>query len=235
MVKFELLYFKNLIDLAFVKFCEDFNDSFQKNEKDQYVLSKNFSETKITQEFKKNIIAVLNETTVKYDRFNPTYYIIIGACLPKDNMLLKFKKPNYFPNKLEKLINADYQIKYLLKEKDIKIDIIQFNNICNSLFNAFFSQKKIKFSKSDVRDNILFVQHKNLDCYTIFKYIKHEFGKSNCINMHKEKFKDVATPIVAINDLIDRYVNKTAMNTSSQMKIASKELIQYLNERIFNI
>ena len=61
---------------------------------------------------------------------------IIGSCLPKRNLLLDLNCK--LPAKLQKLIDADYAVKYVLKEKDIKIDLVQFNSVFEDLFNDFF-------------------------------------------------------------------------------------------------
>lgn len=150
-------------------------------------------------------------------------------------MLLKHKDDKYFPEKLNKVINADFIVKYLLKEKDIKIDLIKFNTVCIDLFNHFFKLKCILDNRKTSYKNIFFVQHKDLDCYSAFKLITHLYGHCNCINMHKEKFSDIQSPIIAINDLIDKYVHKTCMNTSPEFKNAGLELKQFIDERIKNI
>lgn len=48
---------------------------------------------------------------------------IIGSCLPRDNILLKLESCK-LPLKLQKLVDADYAVKYVLKEKDIKLDLV---------------------------------------------------------------------------------------------------------------
>jgi len=55
---------------------------------------------------KKAVVGTLMKHAVKYDRLKPTYYLIIGACMPKDNMLLKYKDMQYFPQKLDKIVNS---------------------------------------------------------------------------------------------------------------------------------
>lgn len=227
---FKLLYFKNLLDIAFVQFFDKYNNYFQKID-GNYVFSAECDAQKLASILKKTIVETLLKTTVKYDRLKPTYYLIIGSCMPKDNMLLKFKDMQYFPQKLDKVLQSSVQLKYLLKEKDIKIDPVLMNNACIMIFNEFFTKKEVKLKKETYK-NIIFVQHKNLDCYSIFKLIKHIFGRNNCINMREEMFKDIKTPIVAINDLIDKYVNKTCMNISGEFKLAGKELAQYITEKI---
>ena len=233
MPTFNLLYFKNLLDIAFLQFFDKYNDLFQKID-DCYVFSADWDAQKLAGVLKKTIVDVLRKHVVKYDRLKPTYYLIIGACMPKDNMLLKYKDMQYFPQKLDKLVNSSTQLKYVLKEQDIKIDRVLMNNACIMLFNEFFGKKEVKLKK-DVYKNIIFVQHKHLDCYSVFKLVKHAFGRSNCVNMHEALFKDCKSPIVAVNDLIDKYVNKTCMNISGEFKLAGKELVQYINERISSL
>ena len=56
-------------------------------------------------------------------------YFILGACFPASNFLLKYKLSNvYFPAKLEKFMQDNPSIKYVLREKDIKVDISAVNS-----------------------------------------------------------------------------------------------------------
>lgn len=223
MPKFKLLYFKSLLDIAFIRFFDDYNDQFQ-NINGQYILSKDLSIFKLIKIFKKYITDILLEITEQYDILHPTYYLIIGGCMPKNNILLSYKDSKYFPKKLDKFIQSDYNVKYLLKEKDIKIDIIRFNNVCLDVFDSFFSKKQL----DTAHKNIIFIQHKYLDCYVLFKVIKKILGRSNCINFFEEKFKDIHSPLIAINDLIDRYINKSLLNKSQQLTKILNEIKQYI-------
>jgi len=154
MPKFYFLYFKNLLDIAFKNFFDENNHLF-KNVDGQYVLAKDISSSKLSRTFKNSILKSLSVNIIKYDRLKPTYYIILGSCMPKDNLLLKCKNDKCFPEKLNKVINADFQVKYLLKEKDIKLDLVKFNNVCCDLFEWFF--KSNSFSKMPEFKNVLFV------------------------------------------------------------------------------
>lgn len=70
------------------------------------MFSSDWDAQKLAGVLKKTIVDVLRKHAVKYDRLKPTYYLIIGACMPKDNMLLKYKDMQYFPQKLDKLVNS---------------------------------------------------------------------------------------------------------------------------------
>ena len=66
----------------------------------------------------------------------------------------------------------------------------------------------------------------------MFKVLKHLIGRSNCINLHREKFKEIKSPIVAVNDLIDKYAtDKLQLNKSAEFKAATEEIKQYLKTK----
>lgn len=100
-----LLYFKSLLDVAFIEFFDEFNDCFMKNDFGQYVLMKAVDEASIEKFFVKSIEKQLDEVVIPYDVIDaPNTYFIIGACNPKDNFLLKFRDGKYFPKKLDDMI-----------------------------------------------------------------------------------------------------------------------------------
>lgn len=83
--------------------------------------------------------------------------------------------------------------------------------------------------------NVHFIQHSKLDCYSMFKTIKAIYGKANCINVWKDKMQDIKLPLVAVNDLIDRYIhNKADLNKLPEFKIAIKEVKQFIDESVLH-
>ncbi len=195
------------------------------------MLSEAMNVGKLEGEFKKYLKEVLLQYAKPYSLDAPNYWLIIGACMPKNNILLDCKKDQYFPAKLQSTIDATWQIKWLLKEKDIKIDIVKFNEACISLFNKMFkNQENVQRLLGKNWTNVFFVQHSRLDCYSMFKTLKAIYGRSNCINVWKDKMQNVKLPLVALNDLIDRYVqNKTCLNSMQEFKNAVKEVKQYVD------
>lgn len=222
--KFHLLYFKDLLNVAFIKFFEEFNSQFVKIG-NEYHLGQSVSMSSIEKFFKTAIDSMLNEITASYDVLkSPNYYFIIGACQPKDNYLLAFKTKS-FPKKLNSLLNCKTQLKYILKEKDIKIDIVKFNEACCNVFNDYFFDR----AKAN-KPNVVFLTHKNLDCYSLFKMLKCIFGNTNCINMQKVYFDKFNSSIVAINDLIDMNIHcKYKANKDPKFKKMFREIQQYLD------
>lgn len=230
-MKFQLIYFKELINFALLQFFIDYNESFI-NQNNQYIFSGNITNAKLISYFKKIIKTELLNTIQPYNLFSPNYYLIIGGCFPKENILLQYKDLNYFPEKLNKLLQSDIQIKYILNEKDIKLDIIKFNEIFTIIFNELFScQQNVLKYLGKKYSNVFFIQHSQLDCYLLFKTIKFILGSKNCINLYKEKFKDNKQCIIAINDKIQQYIhNKSLLNSNLEYKSIILELKQYLSE-----
>lgn len=70
---------------------------------------------------KKLVIQELKNVVTKHDKLHPEYYLVIGSCVPEDNLLLEFRDSKHFPEKLDMLVKTG--LKYLLREKDIDIDI----------------------------------------------------------------------------------------------------------------
>ena len=156
--------------------------------------------------------------------------IIIGACYPKDNLLLDFKDASYFPKKLTSIIDRNPSLKWILREQDIDIDIQLFNEVLLSIFNERFN----RLGKQQIdthRPQVVYVTHRKLDCYMVFKTIKWAYGNTNCVNIWKEKLSQRRQNLVAINDLISKYVHaKNRINKSKEFKQYALEVKQYLDK-----
>ena len=229
---FNLIYFKNVVDLCLVKFFDDYNESFYKNDLGEYVLGESFTKTKLRDVLLLYASHFLEEETEPYDMFKPSYTVVIGSCSPAESILFT-SRDKAFPEKLEKLIVENPDIKYLIKEKDIKIDISMLNFAAESVFNDLFAGKKSDVKKLLVkRPNTIFIKHNALDCYSMFKTVKWVLGKSACVSLHK-KFKGCKSCIVAVNDLVaDSIKDKSKLNGSIYYKKVAAEVKQFLEERL---
>ena len=133
MPKICLLYYKNILDLAFKRFFEVHNEYFTKVD-NKYVLSNEFNFFHIKKLFIKYIADEIKELVIPYSNENPNYYFIIGSCSPKNNLLMKYRDKGYFPLKLYNLMNS-----YLFEQefgelKDISnTDINKIKEACKVL------------------------------------------------------------------------------------------------------
>ena len=203
-------------------------------EDSSYVLSKQLSKAELAKQLKVCISEAMRvfvvPASMSYDKF-----IIIGSCYPKDNLLLEHKKQSYIPHKIEMLMSKKPNIKWLLRENDIHIDIECINEICIGIFNEMFNKPKniLKLLGNDYT-NVVFVSHNRLDCYMLFKAIKWIYGSSNCKNIWKDKLMSTyKSNMIALNDVIHKYVhNKNELNKSRQLKEYANEVKCYLKEKL---
>jgi hypothetical protein len=197
------------------------------------VLSSSLNRTKLKKYICQSLKQIISNISLSLDDTSDKI-IIIGACYPINNILLSLNDNIILPKKLHNFLNTKQHIKYILKESDILIDIDIFNSIVMEIFNECFSNDNIcnklfgEYSK-----NIIFITHNKLDCYMVFKAIKWIYGQSNCVNVWKNTLNSPCNNIVALNDLISKYVNnKRMLNSNMQFKIYVNEIKQYLQEKI---
>jgi hypothetical protein len=72
-------------------FFDKHNDKFKK-QGNCYMLSEAMNVGKLEGEFKKYLKEVLLQYAKPYSLDAPNYWLIIGACMPKNNILLDCKK-----------------------------------------------------------------------------------------------------------------------------------------------
>lgn len=234
--KINLLYYKNILDLMILEFFDKYNDLFIKQD-GLYVFSANFSKSKLKSILNELFINAITKYVTEFDLLNPNYYFIISSCLPKDNLLLSLRTKEVFPKKLDLLLTKNINYKYILVEKDIKIDFSLFNQIFIEIFNKYFLNSKnvLKDFGPDYK-NIFFIQHNRLDCYMLFKIIKNKFGDENCINIWKSRLSGITPPLVAVNDIISqKIIGKQFINKLPEFKRFVKEVYQYVDGCISTI
>jgi len=228
--KMRLLYYKNVLDLAVSRFFGKFNDSFSKTDASRYVFSSDASRESLKKTFKEIILEVIEELDEPWKIESPSWLVLLGGCYPKNNIILKYRNTkDYFPTKLEKILETESTIKWILAEKDIDVDIRLFNELFNDIFLELSSRR---FSLNHNLKNVICISHKNLDCYMIFKIMKWIYGRSACINVYEDAgISKTRLPLIAINDLLSKYIhNKQEMNRSKGFKKCALEIKQQLAE-----
>lgn len=236
MSKINLLYFKNLLDIAMTRFVTEHNNMFVR-EGDKYIFAVDYDQAKLKKIFRFYITDELKKYITPFDLIDPNYYFIIGACFPQNNLLLKFKGDCYVPAKVLDTIRMNYPIKYYMKEKDIIMDMIRMNQVFVELFDEFFSNTKTvrKMFGKDYT-NVFFIQNSVLDCYSLFKIIKGMYGNSSCVNIHKEMMTDIKHPIGSINETLCNYINnKREFLDSEEFKRTKASVMEYITDCIRSV
>ena len=220
-----------LLDEAMVYFFQDMNDSFIKLEKENGRIDYIFAEShmKLRQYFNQIIPKIILSKTKPFDMFNQKYYFIIDDCSPKDNIYLK--NASHLPKKLAVLLAKDLDIKYVLAESDIKLDLVTLNSIFDSYFDQMFggARKRLGGLLAD-RRNVFFVRNSSMD-YTMVKKVGYSlFGRKYVdkiqLNEHSQKKKQ----LININCVLSRYVeDKNSLKRSDEYKLIEGEVRQYLS------
>ncbi len=226
-LKISFLYYKNLLDLAFTEFFEEFNDSFARQLDGTYLFSSDVSRTKIKKFFKESILRRLSSLSSPWSIEHPTCLVVIGSCFPKDNALLDLKTArDVFPCSLSLALSAAPTVKWILREQDIKLDDLEFNEVLVEIFNEFFKKSS---KHQSIFKNIMFVTHRNLDCYAIFKILKWTYGRSATVNLYERAgLSKQKLPLVAVNDLLSKHIhNKEALSRNAKFKQSARELNEY--------
>lgn len=232
-MKLNLIYYKNLVDAAIEVFFRENDANFTK-EDGKYILGMNSSKSSLKSTLER-CIAIAAKSTVSTDDVDvKDVLVVIGSCYPKDNMLLDFKDESYFPKKLDMYISKHPTVKWILAEKDIDIDIDAFNEYLVSIFNEMFNDasKARDVFGSRYRDIVL-ISHKKLDCYAMFKTVKWAYGSSNCLNLWKDRMQGNRRCMVALNDMLSKYIHgKSKMNSSAKFKRYAHEVKYYLDKKL---
>lgn len=223
--KINVLYYKHILDKSFQRFFNDYNDSFVKSN-GEYVFSKLIAKNKLIKIFRKYIVDEIKRYITEYSISDLNYYIIIGSCFPKDNILLKYKQDNYIPEKIFNIIEKYPNIRYFLKETDIHVDLMLFNDVFENVFEYLRERKNIlkEFGKNTT--NLYMMWNDRLDCKMMYETIRHIFGKVNVVNLHK-KNKITDSVINSLNENIDKYVHgKHSLIDSDMMEMDRDEIRQ---------
>lgn len=229
-MKLNLIYYKCIVDMALEELVNCCGDMFTR-ENGKYVLGLNISKKRLEDALEKLVDKEIRSIVEQYSKDD--VFLVIGSCYPKDNLLLALKDNHYFPSKLSKLIDNKPALKWLLAEKDIEIDIDLFNELFIKIFNKKFGRKEPKRSSNIKSSKVVFISHSKLDCYMMFKTIKWAYGSLNCTNVWKDKLSNRRQNLIALNDLVSKYVhNKSRANKSLELKRYAQEVKDFLNKRL---
>lgn len=213
------------------RFFDDYGDSFVRDGAGGYVFSAGMSEDSLTRYLRNAVKSEVLSLTRRFDRLSPEYTFIIGGCDPADNILFEYRS-RCFPGRLTSAVLSGRCGKYVIREKDVKIDSVMFNSSADAVFREMFSDRGrwIDFLGGG-RLGVFAVTHSRLDCYAVFKALKYLYGGSNCVNVWKDEMQREKPCVTAVNDLIDKYsAHMSKMNRSPAFRDAVEELRRYCDE-----
>ena len=225
--RYNVLYFKNIIDRCFSRFFVEYSDSFAKTTSecgDRYVFSSGMSQSALTAVFSSYFDEELSRFVSKYSEVKPEYFLIIGSCIPIDNFALDFVNGS---SKLRKLVETAPDIRYFLKEEDISVDERLFNDVFETIFASHMGKRKQR--------NVFFVRSCRLDCYFTYKLLKQRYG-SMVVNLHKKNSLGSDRCIYSVNERIDEFCGKKLeLLKSNEIIPLREELYSYIDRLMENI
>ena len=233
MPRIRTIYFKQLLDRAFQRFLGEENGSFTRMEmpgKTTYV----YSGTKSRQALKKKFLSwIVEDVFSLFKEFSfedPTYNFVIGACIPRNNSFLRcFSEENPLPEKIRKVVFSGSDLRYYVSEKDIRVDPIFFNSVFEDVFLELFDRKRAKKFLGKLFRNVFFVRHSSLDCYSAYKILRMEYGRTSVENVVKSEGMKTDVGIKSVNERIDDSVSgKISFLKSEMMKPTRDEFLSFV-------
>lgn len=225
--RYNVLYFKNIIDRCFARFFEDYSESFVKSASeydDRYVFSSSMSQSALTDVFSAYFNEELSKFVSEYSEVKPEFFFIVGSCVPIDNFALDFVNAT---SKLRKLVEEVPDIRYFLAEQDISVDVRLFNDVFETIF--------ISYMKNRWARNVFFIRSCRLDCYFTYKLLKQRYG-SMVVNLYKKNSLGLDRCICSVNEKIDDFCGrKLELLKSVEIAPLRDELYSYIDKLMENI
>lgn len=226
MMKVSLICFHEILNHIMVQFFSAYNDMFRLVD-GKYCLSESLSDSKLKNIVKTELRQLLKENLMPFDALDPHEYVIIDDCAIQDNAFNTVVDANS-SKKFKKLLSADYKLKFILKERDINLDLVQFNCVFSDVFSSFMKKTAVKrLLGEEYARNVMFLSHKNADFKLISAILTLHFGNSQCEIMHIINQPKAA--VVSLNSIVDNKVRLTRklLRTDTFQKI-SAEILQYV-------
>lgn len=178
----------------------------------KWVLGKSFSE----KSFKKAIGKFLDEWEASEvdagTDCRPVFTLVAAPCCPADSLLLAARDEK-FPAKLARVVAGPDKLTWLLREKDVDVDIAAFNSACVETFAERFRPRRRL-------GRIVYARHSKLDAQELSRCVLGMYGKSVCSLASRPSFR----PLVDLNCLVARHCSRAAARKLPEYELAAKEV-----------
>ena len=225
--RINLIFYKHLADHALYDY---FSNGKWTEEDGRFVHIDNRTASSIREEIENLILEKLMSVVSPWDISNPSRYLVIGACRPSDNFLLDLQSGWMVKDNTMKLVKGKYPVRYIFREREITDDLVKVNGMLEDIFVKYFDKANLLKRIGQEYGNVMFIRHRRLDCYMMFKLIKYIFGAANCVNLFSKRGIRNNRVILSVNEMIDNDLDKRSIKGSIQLSMITKEVRQYLNE-----
>ena len=198
-------------------------------ENDQYIFINNINPTTM----KNVLLTYLNNIILERFERNlyslDTLYFVTDQCYPHMNW-----RSNHFrdvvSDEAKKFLRREMLLKYLLKERDIKIDELALNNAFENQFDMFFRDPS-EILTSLGANNIIFFRNIFMSENDIFNVIQRIFGKHNV--KHQFHYKKDIKHIVNTNDMIYKSKELKDARVPVELDLTCGQIIEIMFSKLF--
>jgi len=175
-IKIKVVPYEFIVSESIRMFFDNHQEYFYK-ENGQYIFVRNIDPNVL-----KNIL-LSYMTSIITDKFHrnlfhlDTLYFIVDNCYPHMN----WRRNDYqsrLTEEANKFIKRETMLKYLIKERDIKIDELAFNSAFDKQFTEFFTDPE-KVLTYLGHNNIIFFKNAFMTETDVYSSIENVFGKYN--------------------------------------------------------
>ncbi len=227
-LKIKVIPYEFIVSESIRMFFDNHQDMLMK-ENGQYIFLNN-----INPKAMENIL-LSYLTTIINDRFShnifglDTVYIIVDECFPHMNWRRSYHT-DLLSDKSNKFIQQDMLLKYILVERDIKIDELALNIAFENQFDRFFRASN-EVMTTLCRNNIMFFRNIYMPYRDVYQTIQHVFGKHNTTQQFhtKRSIKDVMNT----NGLIYNHEAFKKIKIPTELELTCQQVIDLLFANFF--
>jgi len=225
-MKLKTVDYTCILDSALASAVQEHEDEFVKSQSGEYVWAGSFAKRARCLE---NKIRQLVESLASECKKNGDMLVVLSSCFPKDNVLMSLESS--MPAKLKSFISDHPDMKWLLREKGINVDMSLVNETADKVFKKL-ARESLREKEETGHASRVLVSHRCLDAYALEKIVSWAYGSSVCSRMLGESSKHLKA-LVPVNKILGESLkHKDALNRSQRLKDAAAEVRDYMDSML---
>lgn len=229
-IRFKIVPYEYIVSESIRMFIENHEHLFVK-QNSSYIFTQNIEPNVAGNILLTYMNAILQMNFSKNIYSLDTLYFIVDDCFPHMNW-----RSNDHQSKLsaesKKFVKRATMLKYLLKERDIKIDELHLNNLFELQFERFFRDPSAVLTQCGF-NNIIFFRNIFMSYNDVVKTIELVFGKYNVDKLFHRKADIKHT--INTNELIYKDPFFKKLDVPEQLKVTTAQIIDIIFMKIFNV
>lgn len=226
-MKLKTIDYTCILDSALASAVQEHEHEFVKSQPGEYVWAGSF--TRRARCLERNIRRLV-ESFASRCKKDGDMLVVLSSCFPKDNVLMSLESS--LPAKLKSFVSENPDMKWLLREKGISIDMSLVNETADRVFKKL-AEESLKEKEMSGHASRVLVSHRHLDSYALESIVRWAYGSSACSKMLDESASCSLKALVPVNKLLSESLkHKDALNRSRQLKDAAAEVRDYIDSML---